>query len=45
MNRSVRQTGELRLTKRGYLLFGILWGASFVGAMMTANIGLPGWGQ
>jgi hypothetical protein len=45
MNRPRKSEPALRLTHRGYLVFGILWGASFVGAMVTANIGLPGWGQ
>jgi len=45
MSRTRKSEPPLRLTHRGYLVFGILWGASFVAAMVTANIGLPGWGQ
>jgi hypothetical protein len=43
VNRRQKSEPPLRITNRGYLVFGILWGASFVAAMVTANIGLPGW--
>lgn len=44
---TIHQTGRpnLRLTFRGRVVLSVAWTALLLAGMLTANLGVPGWGM